>query len=117
MKTNTEILETLKADLPKVTAQLEMISSSSCLQRCNTIFQIGAYTLATDANGHAAIEITLFPTQYEPSVAKRLKNTFKNCFGDYITPIAYSPKEWYANKVKELTSTIELFEAIVTKYP
>ena len=117
MKTNTEILAQLKADLPKVAAHLEMISTGSCLQRCNTIFQIGGYTLATDANGRAAIEITLFPTQYEPSVAKRLTRLFKNCFGDYITPVAYSPKEWYANKVKEITESINLFEMIVQKHP
>ena len=73
----------------------------SCLERCNQIVEIGAYTIGVDENRKAILSLKDEPTQFsKEGVDEILKGTFRNHNGEVITPTVYFKRDWYKKELE-----------------
>ena len=97
------------AHLEVVKAQILMITSAPCIEKCNSIcmFPETGLTIGVDQNGAPIIVTTYTPTQFDPKTAREICANVSNGRGEH--PIIVSPLQYYMAMQTQLTETIELF--------
>lgn len=109
------IIASTSKDLENATAQLRMINSASCLERCNSIcvFPATGLTITTDHENKMVITGHLFATQFEPATARKIVANVKNGNGE--SPVIMSPKQYYQLQVDLLTENLATFQDLAAK--
>jgi hypothetical protein len=106
----TELLSSIKKDLQIQERQLK--SYENCLERCNYIVEVGAYTLACGFNGKPKFELVNCPTQWsEESANANAKMLRKHNVNPHIRVV--DKFTWYKEKIDSKKQTIEMLEKLV----
>ena len=97
------------AHLEVVKAQILMITSAPCIEKCNSIcvFPETGLTIGVDGSGKPIIVNSYTPTQFTPATAREICANVTNGRGEH--PIIVSPLNYYTAQQQQLTETIELF--------
>jgi len=106
--TRKEIIERIQRDLAVQEAKLK--SFDNCLERCNYIVEVGAYTLARGENNEAKYVLKNTPTQWtEKAAIANAENLRKNKVNDHIQVV--DKFTWYKKQIESKKSTLIIIQS------
>lgn len=109
-----EILINRLTDLREKAKAYHEANEFQVLEKCPFIVEVGALTVTTDESGKTFLHNALYPTQFSAEgINEILGISFKNGNGEVVLPKVYSRREWYKERLQDLTDTIRAFETLV----
>jgi len=109
METTKQTIERIQMDLDVQEAQIKMFDG--CIERCNYIVEVGAYTLACGENNKAEYVLKLTPTQWTKEAA--IANAEMLMKGEVNEHIRVVDKlTWYKEQIEVKRHTLEVLEKI-----
>ena len=110
METTKQIIERIQRDLAIQESQLRKFEN--CLERCNYIVEVGAYTLAGDENDNAIYVLKRTPTQWTEEAANANAEEMRRLkINDHIRVV--DKFTWYKEQIESKKSTLEMLEKLL----
>lgn len=106
-----EIVANLQERLNNVSEELKREEEVVCLNRCNWVAEVGAYTISTNDKGEPKLIITDFPMCFSDKGKEEIKKmTFSHGDGSKAEVKFYKYREYLRKNKQELEETIELYK-------
>jgi hypothetical protein len=90
-------------------------SDIKAMYKDNNIIEVGSlYTIGIDDQGRTMLQIVTSPCLFSDKAKDEiLSMTFRDGFGQVVTPVVYNERDWHLNRLEENLKTLKMLNAMV----